>query len=96
MFAIWLALLVAILVLGSLAAVVWGIVYAIVNKRPSVAVASVLVPIAVVFGGALLVALLRTRAHWFSRRCSQYKSAGREALRCRRCRPCRRCLPRRT
>ncbi len=58
MFAISLLMLLALVGLGSLAALVFGIVYAIVNKRPGVAVASVLVPVAALIGGGLLVVLL--------------------------------------
>ena len=55
-------MLVALLGLGGLAAVVFGIVYAIVNKRPGVAVASVLVPLATArSGGFLFVGLLDLR-----------------------------------
>jgi len=47
-------LLLPLLVLGGMAAVVFGIVYAIANKRPGVAVASILLPLAFVFGVAVL------------------------------------------
>ncbi len=57
MIAIPLFMILALVGLGSLAALVFGIVYAIVNKRPGVAVASVLAPVAVLFAGALLVTL---------------------------------------
>ncbi len=54
---IWLIIILALLGLGSLAAVVFGIVYAIVNKRPGVAVASLLVPVAIVLGLGLMAAI---------------------------------------
>lgn len=53
MFAIWFVILVALVGLGSLAAVVFGIVYAIAKKRPGVALGSVLVPVAAFFGVCL-------------------------------------------
>jgi hypothetical protein len=66
MFAIPFIMLLALLGLGSLAAVVFGIVYAIVNKRPGVAVASILMPIGVIFGVGLLAAMYWSSHVWSS------------------------------
>ncbi|MEX2091621.1 MAG: hypothetical protein WD971_03040, partial [Pirellulales bacterium] len=55
--------LLPLIVLGGLAAVVFGIVYAIVNKRPGVAMVAVLAPVALLFGAALLGLFWGTRAH---------------------------------
>jgi hypothetical protein len=51
---ILLLILLPLILLGGLAAVVFGIVYAIVNKRPGVAVASIVVPIVLVIGAGTL------------------------------------------
>jgi len=50
-------MLLALVLLGGLAAAVFGIVYAIVNKRPGVALGSVIVPVAAFFA-VVLVAML--------------------------------------
>ncbi len=50
-------MLIPLIVLGGLAAAVFGIVYAIVNKRPGVAVASVLVPLGLIGFFGLLCGL---------------------------------------
>jgi hypothetical protein len=57
MFAVWFILLLAFLGFGTLAAVVIGVVYAIANKRPGVAIASLLVPVALAVGVAMLLFL---------------------------------------
>ena len=62
MLAIPFILILAVLGLGSLTAFVFGIVYAIVNKRPGVALAWVLAPVGVLAGAVLLIFLLRQSA----------------------------------
>jgi hypothetical protein len=54
--------LLALVLLGGLAAAVFGVVYAIVNKRPGVALGSVVAPIAAFFALALM-AVLYLRSH---------------------------------
>lgn len=54
MLAIWFVILIAVVGLGSLAAVVFGLVYAIANKKPAVAVGSLFLPVAVVIGLGLM------------------------------------------
>jgi hypothetical protein len=48
-------ILIALLILGSLAAVVYALVYAIANKRPGVAVAAILLPLVALIGVPLFV-----------------------------------------
>jgi len=63
MFAIPLILVLAVLGLGSLAAVVFGVVYAIVNKRPGMAIASLLAPVALLFGVGVVGLLVALFSH---------------------------------
>jgi hypothetical protein len=64
MIAIWLVMLVALVGLGSLAAVVFAIVYAIANKKPGVALAAVLLPLGAITTVGVLTALFVGRASY--------------------------------